>query len=243
MSIGKDFMEETKYQNLGKSEQDKGIEQPGLQKELDGGKETIDLPQPSDIKIGNYDLRKAFEERRSLRSYADTPLSLEELSFLLWVSQGVKKEVKGKATFRNVPSAGARHAFETYILINRVEGLEKGIYYFNALEHKLIPYKISETIDNQVVKGCFNQAFIKESAVTFIWTAVKDRMNWRYGERGYRYLHLDAGHVCQNIYLAAEAIDSGVCAIAAYSDDDINDLLEVDGEEQFAIYLASLGKK
>jgi SagB-type dehydrogenase family enzyme len=84
---------------------------------------------------------------------------------------------------------------------------------------------------------------VKKSAVTFIWVAVPYRMTWRYGERGYRYLLLDAGHVCQNLYLAAENISSGVCAIAAYHDAMFNELLGLDGENQFVIYLGTVGKK
>ena len=81
------------------------------------------------------------------------------------------------------------------------------------------------------------------SGVVFLWTAVPYRMTWRYGERGYRDLHLDAGHVCQNLYLAAEAVGCGVCAIAAFDDDVMNDLLGIDGNDQFLIYLATAGKK
>ena len=81
------------------------------------------------------------------------------------------------------------------------------------------------------------------SAATFLWVADKKRMEWRYGDRGARYLHLDAGHVCQNLYLSAEAIESGVCAIAAFDDDEINRVVGVDGKEQFVIYVATVGKK
>lgn len=84
---------------------------------------------------------------------------------------------------------------------------------------------------------------VKNSAVTFFWAAVTYRMGWRYGERGYRYLFLDAGHVCQNLYLAAEAVGCGVCAIAAFEDDTLNQLLGLDGVEQFAVYVATAGRK
>jgi SagB-type dehydrogenase family enzyme len=98
-------------------------------------------------------------------------------------------------------------------------------------------------IADKVAEACPRQKFVKTSAVTFIWTAVAYRMKWRHGERGYRFLHLDAGHVCQNLYLSAEAIDCGVCAVGVFSDDDLNRLLDVDGENQFVIYIATVGKK
>ncbi|MEJ6952375.1 SagB/ThcOx family dehydrogenase [Natronospora cellulosivora (SeqCode)] len=244
MNICKEFMEKTKYQNMKEeSPQEKGVEQPPLQKPYEDGLELIDLPEPTDLELENINLKDLFEQRRSLRSYSDQELSQEELSYLLWMTQGVKKEVKDKATFRTVPSAGARHAFETYLLINNVDGLDNGIYRYLAIEHKLLPYKFEDKITEKVVEACLKQKFVGESAITFIWVADVERMTWRYQERSYRYLHLDAGHVCQNLYLASESIDAGVCAIAAYSDDAINELLEIDGQNEFVIYMATVGKK
>ncbi|MFW6029625.1 MAG: SagB/ThcOx family dehydrogenase [Halanaerobiales bacterium] len=244
LKICKEFMEKTKYKNMKeKSPQEKGVEQPPLQKAYEEGLELIDLPDPADLNIEKVNLKELFEQRRSLRSYSDQELSLEELSYLLWMTQGVKKEVKGKATFRTVPSAGARHAFETYLLINKVEGLENGIYRYLAIEHKLLLYKFEDNISEKVIEACLGQKFLGESALIFLWAADVERMTWRYQERSYRYLLLDAGHVCQNLYLAAESIEAGVCAIAAYSDDAINQLLEIDGEDEFVIYIATVGKK
>lgn len=243
-SIGKEFMEKTKYKNLlEESDQSKGVEQPPLQLEYPKGEQTIDLPIADNITLGKISLREAIENRRSLRKYSNQSLTLEELSYLLWCTQGVKEVVSRPATLRTVPSAGARHAFETYLMIRNVEGIKTGLYRYLAIEHKLIEVNMEEDIDSKVSESCFNQPMMNQSAVTFIWVAVPYRMKWRYGERSYRYLHLDAGHVCQNLYLAAEDIESGVCAIAAYEDEMINTVLEIDGEEQFAIYVATVGKK
>lgn len=241
--IGQEFIEKTKYKYAEESDQQKDIKQPPLELSYDKNQPIINLPDPSKIKIKDISLRKAIETRQSMRKYKNHKLSLEELSYLLWCTQGVKNVIPDKVTRRNVPSAGARHAFETYLLINNVEGLNQGIYRYIALENKLVEINLEQGIDDKVVEACLGQKFIKNSAVTFIWTAVPYRMNWRYGERGYRYLHLDAGHVCQNLYLSAEAINCGVCAIAAYDDDALNSLLNIDGKEQFSIYVATLGKK
>ncbi len=244
MNIAKEFIEKTKYQYMeGESAQEKGEKQPELQKAYDDRLGLLDLPDPGDLEFEPVYLKEIVEQRRSLRTYSQDDLSLDELSYLLWMTQGVKKNVKGKVTFRTIPSAGARHAFETYLLINRVKALKPGIYRYLALEHKILPYNMDNDIADQVVVGSLNQKFIKESAVTFIWTAVTERMTWRYRERGYRFLFLDAGHVCQNLYLASESINAGTCAIAAYSDDDRNEILDIDGEEEFVIYMAALGKK
>jgi SagB-type dehydrogenase family enzyme len=239
---GKEFMENTKYKHLGESDQSKGIPQPPLELPHDRGGTAFALPKPFTIDIGSYDLRGAIEGRRSLRSYSPKALNLEELSWLLWATQGVHA-VRPGATLRTVPSAGARHAFETFVLVNRVEGLERGLYRFMALDHKLIVIDLEPGLDERFTAASLRQAIVKNSAVTFIWVALPYRMNWRYNERGYRYLHLDAGHVCQNLYLASEAIGCGACAIGAYDDDEVNALLSLDGVEQFVIYMAPVGKK
>ncbi len=171
------------------------------------------------------DLRLAIEQRHSIRSYAKAPISLDELSFLLWCTQGVKKVVGTYPTFRTVPSAGARHAFETYLLINNVEGLRPGLYRYLAMSHRLQQVNDEPDIHIRVSDACLGQQFLMRAGVVFLWTAVPYRMTWRYGERGYRELHKDAGHVCQNLYLAAEATGCGTCAVAAFDDDAMNSLL------------------
>jgi SagB-type dehydrogenase family enzyme len=242
-NVGKLFMEHTKYRYLSVSDQAHGVPQPPLELPCNTSNAFFDLPNPDTIRVKDIALQKAIENRRSERNFSNTPLSLEELSYLLWCTQGVKRVVQNHVTFRTVPSAGARHALETFLLINNVDTLRPGIYRFGALEHRLVEMKVGPGVADSISRACFDQEFVKEGAATFIWIAVVYRMKWRYGERGYRYLHLDAGHTCQNLYLCAQSIDCGVCAIAAFSDDDMNALLGLDGEEQFVIYIAAVGKK
>ena len=241
--IGREFMERTRYKYLSVSAQQQGLPQPPLQAPYAGETELVDLPAPSEIEVPEVDLRLAVEARESVRRYTEQPLSLADLSYLLWCTQGVRGVQGTYATFRNVPSAGARHAFETYLLVNRVEGLQPGLYRFLALEHKLVAVHLEPGIAAAVAKACLDQVMVQRCATTFIWVAVTERMTWRYGQRGYRYMHLDAGHVCQNLYLAAGSIGGGACAIAAFSDEDMNRLLGLDGEDQFVIYLATMGKR
>lgn len=236
-------MEKTKYRNLEKSDQVMKLIQPPLALPAEEGKPIHDLPDPKGIKVNPVDLSEAINNRVSVRAYSEEPLSLGELSYVLWSTQGVKEVTKRPATLRTVPSAGSRHCFETYILVNRVEGLEPGLYRFIAVDHKLQEIDMSDDIAERVTQGCFGQRFVLSSAITLILTAVRYRMMWRYTERGYRYMHIDAGHVMQNLYLCAEALNSGVCAIAAFYDDQINETLGVDGEEQFTVYVGALGKK
>ncbi len=236
------YLESTKYKNLTPSGQQQGQPQPSLELPCDPRLPRITLPKPTDIKLPDITLRAAIEKRNSRRDYAREPLSLEELAYLLWMTQGIKLVKEGKLTNRNVPSAGARHAFETYLAVNLVDGLQAGLYRYLALSHELVALHHEPDFANRLKVSCRNQEHILNSAVTFIWVSVLERMTWRYSERSYRYLFLDAGHVCQNLYLTAEQIHCGVCAIAAFDDDEVNNLLGLDGERMFATYLASLGK-
>ena len=240
--IANTFLEGTKYQHLGHSDQQQGTEQPPLHAMLRSGS-SIALPDPQELDLGRMALREAIDTRRSLRTYGAAPFSLDELSYLLWCTQGVKAISTSKFTLRTVPSAGARHAFETVLLVNRSDELTPGLYQYDAAVHGLIQWDSPADIADQVMAACLDQRTISNSAVTFIWVAERYRMAWRYGERGLRYLFLDAGHVCQNLHLAAESIAAGACAIGAYDDDALNALLDLDGLSRFVVYLAGVGKR
>jgi len=241
---GYEFVEETKYPNISESDQRQDKPQPPYEIPVEEGKPLIELPDPETIDFGGYDLRQAIEERRSLRRYTDESLTLEELSYLLWLTQGVKKvDEKRHVVWRTVPSAGCRHPFETYLSINRVDGLEPGLYRYVATEHKLVALQTDAKFNDKLTEACAGQRQVDTSAVTFIWAAVPYRTIWRYSERSYRYLYLDAGHVCQNLHLAAESINCGICAIGAYDDDAADELLGFSPPEMFVIYMASLGHR
>ncbi len=239
--IGQQFIELTKYLHSGPSPQMKGEPAPPLEMEYNEN-DLIALPDPKRVHVRDITLNHAIDSRESVRDYSEESLTLDELSYLLWTTQGVKKVYKGAATFRTVPSAGSRHAIETFLLINNVTSLEKGLYRFVATRHSLVPVNLNEEIGHQLMEACFNQKMVGLSAVTLFWGADIYRMTWRYGERSYRYILLDVGHACQNLYLAVQSIGCGTCAIAAFDDDSVNNLLGIDGEHLFMIYCATVGK-
>lgn len=195
------------------------------------------LPQKNDF-------RAVIEDRRTNRRY-DTSIGLSQLqlSWLLWATQGVTgfSQKKG-VTIRNVPSAGSRHPFETYLVINRVEGLPVGLYHYVPQKHAI--YLVDDSLETlqAINASTFEQKQVVTASVNYIWVAEVYRTSWRYQERAYRYLFIDAGHVCQNLYLAAESEGNAVCAIGAYKDDEANQALGLDGHEKFVIYMASVGK-
>jgi SagB-type dehydrogenase family enzyme len=242
-SIGERFMSESRYENMGETAQSRKLPQPPLELPWDENIELIPLPAPSDIHLPESDLRTIIEQRKTIRAYSDQVLQKDELAYLLWCTQGVKSVSERPVLMRTVPSAGARHPFETYLLVNRVEGMEPGLYRYISTRHALIAVNLRVDIAEKITHACLDQKHVLRSAVSFLWDAVAERTCWRYGDRGYRYMHLDAGHICQNLYLAAESIGCGVCAIAAFNDVLLNEAVGLDGSREFIIYAASLGKK
>lgn len=256
--IGSEFMRLTRHAHLDMPDQQLGRPAPPLTEPPRSAGAAVDLPpamewprstgaevtlpSPEETAAVAPAFHALASRRTSLRRFADRPLSLGELSFLLWCTQGVK-EARQQATLRTVPSAGARHALETLLWIRHVEGVPAGLHYFDPLEHRLLALGAPPDLEARLVDACYGQAFLRTSAVDFLWVAVPYRMTWRYGERGYRYLHLDAGHVAQNLYLAAESIGAGACTVAAFDDQVVNALLGLDGESAFLIYLAAVGKR
>lgn len=226
-----------------KSDQQLQLPQPPLQKPYEGEAETIALPEVNECILKKINLMDILRDRKSNRAYTKERLTLDELSFLLWATQGVK-EIKGDnyATLRPVPSAGARHPFETYIAVSRVDGLKKGIYRYLALTHELLFIKEDENLEESIITHTLGQKFAGTSAVTFIWSVIPYRGEWRYSMVAHKPMLLDAGHVCQNLYLACEAIGCGTCAIAAYDQKGFDKYLELDGEDEFVVYLAPVGK-
>lgn len=240
--IGRQFLEGTKYQHLGPSDQSRGLPGPSLHKPWPAGGTIIGLPGPAVPPPGEVGLTTAIRERRSVRGYAAEPMSLEDISYLLWCTQGVRGQAGGGITLRTVPSAGSRHPFETYLLATRVEGLQPGVYAYLADRHQLRQQQLGRELGSQAADICFGQTMVARGGATFIWAATAYRSAWRYGERAYRYLFLDAGHICAHLYLGAQAVGCGCCGIAAFDDDRMNRFLGLDGIDEFAVYLASVGK-
>jgi SagB-type dehydrogenase family enzyme len=124
-----------------------------------------------------------------------------------------------------------------------VQGLEQGIYRYLPLEHQLLFEFSEESLERKIVRAVFGQPYPGIASVTFIWTTIPYRMEWRYGMAAHKVIAIDAGHVCQNLYLACESLGLGTCAIAAYDQESLDNLLRIDGQDEFAIYLASVGNK
>ncbi len=201
--------------------------------------EKVDLPRQ--WQLTEEKIAPLFQKRRSMRRYATEAIPLQDLAFMLWASQGITA-VSGNFSFRTAPSAGALYPVETYISVHSVQGLPAGLYHFDAENFSLD--RLNTVLSAEAVAAaCLNQKFMASSAVTFLWSAVFRRCMSKYGNRGMRYILLDAGHICQNILLAAAATGNCGCPIAAFYDEELNDLLDLDPTEESVLYAASVGKQ
>lgn len=182
---------------------------------------------------------EVLQRRRSVRSFLSKSLSLDDLSFLLWASTGVQRSERGYE-FRTVPSAGALYPVETYLIVNNVDDLEKALYHYNIEVHALEELKTGD-FGGKMVHAALEQKMCINAQLVLIWTAVFERSKWKYAQRAYRYVYLEAGHMAQNLAVAAAGIGLGSCQIGAFFDDEVNQILGVDGEEESAIYLSVIG--
>jgi SagB-type dehydrogenase family enzyme len=205
--------------------------------------EIFDLPQPDDSVIKKERIFQLISERCTQRNFTSESLTISELSWLLWATQGVRKEVPAENRFyRTVPSGGDRHPFETYLAINNVEGLKPGIYRFLSHENKLLYLKSVDEMEAQLIEIGKGQSYVGNCAVCFMWSAIPQRTEWRYANHAKKNILIEAGHLGQNLYLATEAINCGTCGIAAYDQTKVDELLELDGIDEFVVYMMPVGK-
>jgi SagB-type dehydrogenase family enzyme len=189
---------------------------------------------------GGMALWQTLRLRHSVRRFSRKPVTAGELSCLLWASQGLSRVGPGFA-FRTAPSAGALYPLETYVSIQNVSGIGPGLYHYDVRGHTLEQLRAG-SLNRELASAALDQDFLEEAAAVFIWTAVFGRAKWKYRQRAYRYVYLDAGHIAQNLALAAVALGLGSCQVAALYDDEVNALLRLDGQEESVLYMSALGR-
>jgi SagB-type dehydrogenase family enzyme len=198
---------------------------------------TVQLP--IEVQETKAHISEILHRRKSIREFSSKPLTLTELAFLLWAATGLER-VENGYEFRTVPSAGALYPIETYLAVNNVEELEAGIYHYNIQHHALEELNVGNCGD-ELSHAALDQKMCSDASVVFIWTAIFQRSKWKYLQRAYRYVYLDAGHIAENLAIAAVSINMGSCEVGAFLDDEINSLVGVDGKEESAILLCALG--
>ena len=221
--------------------------EPPAEKPLPPGAKLITLPPPTQLRLGDMPVRDAIAGRRSTREFSDAPISAEELSYLLWATQGttaVQRDDTGTIVqrFRAAPSAGARYPLETYLAIHRVQGMAAGVYRYLPNEHQLVLVREDAQISRRLMAACYGIPTVGSAPVVFIWSATPYRTEWKYTYLSHRMIAMEAGHVCENLYLAGASCSTGVCAMLSYHQPKLDEMLGLDGKDEFAIYLACVGK-
>jgi len=200
----------------------------------------VDMPSVEALPAAGADIFDVMALRRSERDYGDEPLTLAELARLLWAAAGVTAEQAGFA-FRTAPSAGGLYPIETYAIVHNVDGVAPGVYHYAVLDHALEQLTAG---DQRVAaaRAALGQPIAATAAALFVWSAVLERSQWKYGERAFRYIFLDAAHIAQNVALAAVALGLGSCQIAAFFDDEAASLLGVDTKSEPVVYMTTVGR-
>jgi len=236
-SAGDEFQRTTKYVrgNLGGGRLD-WSKRPDAYKDYPESTK-IDLSLLKQAETMSVD--EAIRRRRSTREFSRKPLSLEQLAYLLWASVGIQRK-EGGYEFRTAPSAGALYPIETYLITNNVEGLEKAVYHYSIESHMLEELELGE-FSTAMARAALGQEMFLCAAAIFVWTAIFNRSKWKYRQRAYRYVYLDAGHIAQNLALATTSIGLGSCQVGAFYDDEVNRIVGIDGEEESAVYLSVVG--
>ena len=236
--VGDDFQEKTKYHR------DRmpggGLDwasKPDVYKQYPGAAR-IELACGARIETPPLD--EALLKRKSVRHYSRDPLESDHLSYLLWASAGVQRTERG-IEFRTAPSAGALYPIETYAVVNRVEGIPAGVYHYSVKDHCLEVLREGD-FSSEIAIAALGQRMCIEAAAVLVWTAVFQRSKWKYGQRAYRYIYLDAGHMGENLALAAAALGLGSCQVGALFDEEVNKIIDVDGVEESVVYMSVVGK-
>jgi SagB-type dehydrogenase family enzyme len=204
-----------------------------------------EYPEAQKIELATFEpsqlmsLDRVLRQRKSIRDFQAKPISQGRLSYLLWASTGIQRIEEGYA-FRTVPSAGALYPIETYVVVKNVRKLQAGVYHYSVRNHQLEQIKLGE-FQQTIAAAALGQEMCASAAAVFVWSAVFERCKWKYGQRAYRYMYLDAGHIAENLALAAVSINLGSCEIGALYDDHVNAIVGIDGTEESVLCMAVVG--
>jgi SagB-type dehydrogenase family enzyme len=236
-SIGDKFQHETMYEP-GRMPGHRLIweAKPDLYKEYSEAPK-IELPSFESSRAMSLD--QTLKQRKSVREFQPKSISISQLSYLLWASTGIQR-VEDGYEFRTAPSAGALYPIETYVVANNVRTLEAGLYHYSVRTHQLEQLRPGD-LRHQIAAAALGQGMCATAAAVFVWSAVFERCKWKYGQRAYRYIYLDAGHIAENLALAAVSLNLGSCEIGALYDSQANAIVGLNGDEESVIYMAVVG--
>lgn len=238
-SIGPQFQEATKYvRGRPVPQAPEWAAPPPPYKEYESYLAHIALPDPQTE--NGAPIWETVRSRRSQRRFTGEPLTLPELSQMLWATQGLTGKMPG-FELRAAPSAGALYPNETYVLVQAVDGLSEGVYHYDV-RGQALGLLAEGNYAEDAAQALLGQRWVMRAGAIFIWGAVVARCAWKYQNRAYRYLYLDAGHLGAHLQLAAQALGLGACNIAAFFDDEVARLVGIDGRTEVAVYVTAVGR-
>ena len=197
--------------------------------------EKIKLPEPK--YDSNTSVEQALLERRSVREYKDEPLTLTEVSQLLWAAQGITDP---RRDFRTAPSAGVLYPLEVYAVIGDTTGVATGVYKYNSHKHELVKVRNGDVRDKLTI-AALGQTWVGEGAIVIVFSTVYERTTQKYGDRGIRYVHIEVGHAAQNVFLQAVSLNLGTVVVGAFKDEEVKKILNMPDEEH-PLYMMPVGK-
>lgn len=198
------------------------------------------VPLPEPLRDDGPGLWSLLQRRRSGRRYAQEGLTLAELAQVLWAGDGMTLDADDMA-FRSAPSAGALYPIETYVAVHQVADLAAGVWHYDVRRHALDPVRLGD-MRLETARAALDQQIALTADAVLLWSAVFERTTWKYRQRGYRYMYMEAGHIAQNTALAALGLGLATCQIAALYDDEANALVGADGERESVLYMSTLAR-
>lgn len=238
-SMGPQFQEATKYHRGRPVPQAPGwAAPPDAYKVYEDYLERVALPDP-DVNDGPG-IWEVIANRRSQRRFSGADLSLQEISQLLWATQGITDDMQ-QIELRAAASAGALYPNETYVVAQSIDGISEGVYHYDIRAHELGMLAEGDYSED-LAQACLGQTWMMKAGTVFVWGAVVARCAWKYQNRAYRYLYLDAGHLGAQLQLAAQGLGLGSCNVAAFFDDEVARLVGLDSRTEVAVYVTAVGR-
>lgn len=239
---GKEFMENTSYPDFSTFDMILRVPEPRKENSIPEDAKIIKLPSPKRIKFPEVSARDALEYWEPVEFFSRSSMNLKELSYLLWCMQGVKTVQDRETIIRNVPSSGRRYPINTYFVAGEIEGIPTGLYQYIPSKHQIVLLREDSDLPFAMGTASMNFKMITRAPVTFIWTAVPYRSVWALGNRGYRNVLIEAGHVCQALIMASASIDYKVHPIDLFHDQMVTQLIGNDPNSEWPLYIAAVGK-
>lgn len=240
---GIEFLEKTRYPDFSTVDLVLRIPEPPKELPVPDDATLINLPKPKQIKIKDVTVREALEKWEPPGFFSRSSLTLKELSFLLWCTQGIRKTEGNPPQIRNVPSGGFRYPIETFFVAGEVDGLETGLYRYLPLSHRIVIERLDSDLPFAFGTASMNFTLITRAAVTFLWVGIPYRSTWALGNRGYRSVLIEAGYICQALIMASACLGCDVQPIDLFHDQMMVQIARLDPEKQWPLLVGAVGRR